>query len=178
MNLWRRQLALAALAAAATPIDTWAQPAPGVHRIGLFTGGSSPKAKENTGWLTFFDSMRQLGYEEGRNVVYEMRYSEGVPERFPQLASELVAAGVGLIVVLRGRVPPAVRARAGVRRQNSQGRKAGRDPDRAADALWPLVEPEHGAHARHQVSAHDHAARRAGDRVIGAVRSGPRLAPG
>ncbi|MFZ2652697.1 MAG: ABC transporter substrate-binding protein [Burkholderiaceae bacterium] len=43
--------------------------------------------------------MRSLGYEEGRNVAYEMRYAEGVPARFPQLAQELVAAGVDLIVV-------------------------------------------------------------------------------
>jgi putative ABC transport system substrate-binding protein len=43
--------------------------------------------------------MRKLGYEEGRNVVYEMRYAEGTPARFPQLARELIATGVELIVV-------------------------------------------------------------------------------
>ncbi|MGH7864450.1 MAG: ABC transporter substrate-binding protein [Candidatus Binataceae bacterium] len=43
--------------------------------------------------------MRKLGYEEGRNVIYEFRQAEGTPARFPQLASELVAAGVQLIVV-------------------------------------------------------------------------------
>ncbi|MGH7864449.1 MAG: ABC transporter substrate binding protein, partial [Candidatus Binataceae bacterium] len=42
--------------------------------------------------------MRKLGYEEGRNVVYEFRYAEGTPARFPQLARELVDAGVQLIV--------------------------------------------------------------------------------
>jgi len=43
--------------------------------------------------------MRKLGYEEGRNVVYEFRYAEGTPARFPQLARELIATGVQLIVV-------------------------------------------------------------------------------
>ena len=64
----------------------------------MLSGGFSPKAKEQTIWPAFFDAMRKLGYEEGRNVVYEMRYAEGAPARFPQLASELVAAGVQLIV--------------------------------------------------------------------------------
>ncbi|MGH8676055.1 MAG: ABC transporter substrate-binding protein [Burkholderiales bacterium] len=43
--------------------------------------------------------MRELGYEEGRNVTYEMRFADGVPARFPQLASELIASGVQLIVL-------------------------------------------------------------------------------
>jgi putative tryptophan/tyrosine transport system substrate-binding protein len=93
MNPRRRQLALFAL----VPAAAWSQPAAGVHRIGVLSGGFNPK--ESKSWQNFFDGMRKLGYEEGRNVVYEVRYSEGVPARFPQLARELVAAGVELIVV-------------------------------------------------------------------------------
>ena len=95
MNLRRRLLALLVLA----PVAAWAQPAAGVYRIGTLSGGLSPKTKEYMTWQTFFDAMHKLGYEEGRNVVYEMRYAEGTPARFPQLASELVAAGVQLIAV-------------------------------------------------------------------------------
>ena len=95
MNLRRRLLSLLAFA----PAAAWAQPAAGVHRIGTLSGGYSPKAKDNPNWPPFFAAMRKLGYEEGRNVVYEMRYAEGTPARFPQLARDLIAAGVDLIVV-------------------------------------------------------------------------------
>ena len=95
MNLRRRLLAFLAVA----PVAAWAQPAAGVHRIGLLGGGYSPKAKEQQIWPIFFAAMRELGYEEGRNVVYEMRYAEGTPARFPRLARELVESGVQLIVV-------------------------------------------------------------------------------
>ena len=95
MNLRRRLLAFLAC----VPAAAWAQPAAGVHRIGVLSGGDRPNAKEDPDWSTFFAAMRELGYEEGRNVVYEFRQAEGVPARFPQLARELVAAGVQLIVL-------------------------------------------------------------------------------
>jgi len=95
VNRRRRLLAFLAFA----PASAWAQPATGVHRIGTLSGRYSPKAKDELLWPTFFEAMRKLGYEEGRNVVYEFRYAEGTPARFPQLARELVAAGVQLIVV-------------------------------------------------------------------------------
>ena len=95
MNLRRRLLAFLAFA----PAAAWAQPAAGIHRIGMLSGDLSPKAKEQAIWPVFFEAMRKLGYEDGRNVVYEFRYAEGTPARFPELASELVAAGVQLIVV-------------------------------------------------------------------------------
>ena len=95
MNRRRWLLAFLALA----PAAAWAQPAAKVHRIGTLSGAVSPKAKESTLFPFFFEEMRKLGYEEGRNVVYEHRFAEGTPARFPQLAQELVAAGVQLIVV-------------------------------------------------------------------------------
>lgn len=90
----RRALALLAFA----PAAAWAQPAPGVLRIGTLSGRHSPKAKQEQLWPVFFEEMRKLGYEEGRNVVYEFRYAEGVPARFPELARQLVASGVQVIV--------------------------------------------------------------------------------
>jgi putative ABC transport system substrate-binding protein len=94
----RRDSVIALLALAAAPRAAEAQPAPGVHRIGTLSGGFSPKAKEQQIWPAFFEAMRKLGYEDGRNVVYEMRFAEGTPARFLQLARELVASGVHLIV--------------------------------------------------------------------------------
>jgi len=83
---------------ATLPVTAWAQPAPGIHRIGTLSGGFSPKAKDAF-FPAFFEGMRKLGYEEDRNVFYEHRYAELVPARFPQLARELIATGVQLIVV-------------------------------------------------------------------------------
>ena len=42
--------------------------------------------------------MRDLGYVEGRNVSYELRWAYGQPDRLPGLAAELVALRVDLIV--------------------------------------------------------------------------------
>jgi putative ABC transport system substrate-binding protein len=43
-------------------------------------------------------ALRQLGYEEGRNVLFNYKFAEGRAERLPLLASELVAAKVDLII--------------------------------------------------------------------------------
>ncbi len=94
MNRRRRLLALLAFA----PAAAWSQPAPGIHRIGVLSGSVRPDAKSDPDWAAFFEAMHKLSYEEGRNVVYEHRYAEGTPTRFPQLVRELVAAGVQLIV--------------------------------------------------------------------------------
>jgi putative ABC transport system substrate-binding protein len=91
----RRDL-LACLALA--PLVAWAQPAPGMHRIGVLTGGNKPDPKGRN-FSAFHEAMRKLGYEEGRNVAYQYRYAEGAPARFPKLAKELVDSSVGLILV-------------------------------------------------------------------------------
>jgi len=39
----------------------------------------------------FRKGLRDLGYVEGRNITLEIRYGDGLPERLPQLAAELVA---------------------------------------------------------------------------------------
>jgi putative ABC transport system substrate-binding protein len=42
--------------------------------------------------------MNELGYVEGRNLVIEYRSADGIEERFPQLATELVGKKVDLIL--------------------------------------------------------------------------------
>jgi putative ABC transport system substrate-binding protein len=69
-----------------------------MHRIGTLTGGTGPDPKGRN-FPAFLESMRKLGYEEGRNVVYEHRFAQGAPARFPQLARELVESKVRLILV-------------------------------------------------------------------------------
>jgi putative ABC transport system substrate-binding protein len=75
-----------------------AQPAVKVFRIGLL--GTVPLTDPGAAriWGGFFEGLRQLGYVEGQNLVFEQRYSEGRSERLPALAAELVQLRVDVIV--------------------------------------------------------------------------------
>jgi putative ABC transport system substrate-binding protein len=44
------------------------------------------------------EGLRDLGYVEGRNLVFERRYADGRLERLPDLAAELVRLRVDVIV--------------------------------------------------------------------------------
>lgn len=55
------------------------------------------------------ESLRELGYLEGRNVTFDVRSANGDNERLPGLATDLVAAKVDLIATLS--TPAAVAAR-------------------------------------------------------------------
>jgi putative ABC transport system substrate-binding protein len=56
--------------------------------------------------------LRELGYIEGQNIAIEYRYADGEPDRFPELAAELVRLKVDIIVAAGGRrlVPAAKNA--------------------------------------------------------------------
>jgi putative ABC transport system substrate-binding protein len=47
----------------------------------------------------FLAGLRDLGYEEGRNISVEFRYAEGRIERLPELAAELARLPVDIIVL-------------------------------------------------------------------------------
>jgi putative ABC transport system substrate-binding protein len=55
----------------------------------------------------FRQGLATLGYVEGKNIVIEYRYAEGKLDRLPDLAAELVALKVDIIVALN---PPSARA--------------------------------------------------------------------
>jgi putative ABC transport system substrate-binding protein len=46
----------------------------------------------------FRGGLRDLGYVEGQDIVLEPRFGEGRPERYPELAAELVQLNVSIIV--------------------------------------------------------------------------------
>jgi putative tryptophan/tyrosine transport system substrate-binding protein len=77
----------------------WAQQK--IFRVGLLVAGGrtpdgGPAAPLRQGLL-------ELGYVEGKNVTYEVRFAEGRPERLPALAEELVRLKVDAIVAQGGR---------------------------------------------------------------------------
>ena len=90
--------------------STRAQPARKVYRIGIIALGSTadltgpnPRSPYCRALLR---GLRELGYGYGENFVTEARGSEDQPDRFPDLAAQLVSLQVDVIVG----VGPALRA--------------------------------------------------------------------
>jgi putative ABC transport system substrate-binding protein len=79
----------------AVPLAAVAQPPGKVYRIG-FLSTAPPLAHV---WEALLDGLRERGYSEGQNLVFERRFSEGHAERFPAFAAELVRLKVDCIIV-------------------------------------------------------------------------------
>jgi putative ABC transport system substrate-binding protein len=60
--------------------------------------GNSTAALEVNLVDSFREGLRELGYEEGRNIAIEYRWADGRYERFAALVAELIAAKVDVIV--------------------------------------------------------------------------------
>jgi putative ABC transport system substrate-binding protein len=90
----REFLKLLGGAAAAWPLGARAQQK--IPRVGFM--GNSTAALEGNLVNSFRDGMRDLGYEEGRNIVIDYLWAEGKYERFPALVAEFIAAKVDVIV--------------------------------------------------------------------------------
>src|SRR5215831_8859022 len=80
----------------AAPLVVEAQPAGSSAKIGVL----SPQSRETSqaAWNAFRQGLRELGWEEGRNIFIEVRFADGKLERLRELAIELLALNVSLIV--------------------------------------------------------------------------------
>jgi putative ABC transport system substrate-binding protein len=76
-------------------LATAAPPQGQVYRIGFLSTGPPPAPR----WEALLEGLREHGYSEGRNLVFERRFSDGNTERFPAFAAELVRLRVDLILV-------------------------------------------------------------------------------
>src|SRR5262245_57018337 len=72
------------------PLAVEGQDASKAPRIGLLDYGKF--------WDPLFQRLNELGYIEGRTIIFEYRASQGVPERLPALAQDLVQRRVDVIV--------------------------------------------------------------------------------
>jgi putative ABC transport system substrate-binding protein len=66
-------------------------------RIGVLVGGD---ADAEPFLKAFREALREINYIEGQNVVLEFRSAEGLLNRLPELAAELVRLKVDIIVAL------------------------------------------------------------------------------
>jgi putative ABC transport system substrate-binding protein len=99
----RRKLVIAFGAGAlAAPFASFAQQQGKVYRIGILSSSSRATSANITEVFTL--SLRELGYVEGKNVVFESRYADGKSERLPALAADLVQLRVD--VILATNTPP------------------------------------------------------------------------
>ncbi|HWZ70260.1 MAG TPA: ABC transporter substrate-binding protein [Casimicrobiaceae bacterium] len=91
------------------PLGAFAQQQSKVWRIGFFYFGSRQSALDTGRYSAFVQGMRELGYVEGKNVIFETRFGDGKVERLPNLAAELVQSKVDVIVATGSPVYSALR---------------------------------------------------------------------
>jgi len=102
----RRAFVAGSIALLVAPLVGEAQQAAKVWRIGILNPNPYP-SPEIIARSIIQAGMRELGYVEGQNVVYERRFTGEKLELFPSFAAELVTAKVDLILAIGS---PAVRA--------------------------------------------------------------------
>jgi putative ABC transport system substrate-binding protein len=102
----RRKITCFALTALlhALCLPIWAQQPKKVPRIGLLQRRVAP-TPTNPDPLAdaFLRGLKDLGYVDGQNMVFEHRYAEGRTDRLPKLVAELVQLSVDVIVVASSR---------------------------------------------------------------------------
>jgi putative ABC transport system substrate-binding protein len=74
-----------------------------VYHIGILSLLKRPSEQ------VFRDAMHDLGYIEGRNVFYDVRYAEGNADQLPSLAAQLVRLNVDVMVTAGGPAAEAAR---------------------------------------------------------------------
>ncbi len=110
MRLSRGVLILTlALGLLGAPLAPDAQQPARAPRIGVLLPGASATAARDPRMQAFYQSLREFGWVEGQNVVFERRYAEGQYGHLSTLATELVGSNVDIIVTAS--TPPAKAAK-------------------------------------------------------------------
>ena len=91
----RRQFLMAAGALLAAPLAR-AQTAGRIYRVGYLA--TYPPQTFSQLLVALIEGLRDLGYVEGRNLVFDRRHADGKTERLPEVASELARSNPDVIV--------------------------------------------------------------------------------
>ena len=97
MNLTRRRLALLACALTAWPRLAVPQPAQKKARVGMLLATNAEATKHIR--AAFTGRLTELGWREGANVEYTLRYAEADPGNYERLAAEMVTRKPDLVFV-------------------------------------------------------------------------------
>jgi ABC-type uncharacterized transport system substrate-binding protein len=89
-----------ALAVLSPPLAARAQQAGKIYRVGWLSPTTGPPAGIR-------DALRDLGWIDGKTIVFEVRQAEGHRERLPDLAADLARSNVDVILAV---APAAIRA--------------------------------------------------------------------
>jgi len=93
----RRAFVTSLAAALAGPFAAGAQQKRTVVRVGLLDL-AAPDPASMARWKAFRERLRELGYVEGQNVVFETRRADEHVSRLPRLGAELIDAKVDILV--------------------------------------------------------------------------------
>jgi putative ABC transport system substrate-binding protein len=92
----RRAFMSGLIGATFLPVTAHAQVPPNVPRVGVLMTTTSAAAAHIV--AAFADALREQGHVEGSNIAVEYRWAEGHPERFDELAADLVRHNVKVLV--------------------------------------------------------------------------------
>jgi ABC-type uncharacterized transport system substrate-binding protein len=102
----RRFIILVGGAATVWPLGVRAQQLTGkMWRLGILL----PGPHESSMGSATRNRLRELSYTEGRNIILETRWAQGIPQRLDELAAEL--AGLNLDAIIAYTTPAAIAAR-------------------------------------------------------------------
>jgi ABC-type uncharacterized transport system substrate-binding protein len=92
----REFISLLGGAAAGWPLTARAQQSVRIPRIGVLMPAS---VSTTVAWIEALRSgLHELGYEEGKNIIFEFRWAEGKGDRLPGLVAELIRLNVDVLV--------------------------------------------------------------------------------
>jgi putative tryptophan/tyrosine transport system substrate-binding protein len=96
VQMRRREFIAVIAGVAAWPLTAHAQQPDRVHRVAIF----STTGRDRVWHLhqALIDGLRELGFVEGKNIVFEHRFAEGKMERLADIAGELVSLRPEVIV--------------------------------------------------------------------------------
>lgn len=105
-----RRESLLALAAIGVSGRLGAQPARKVARVGVLFLASPASTSANINAMR--SALQDLGYVDGRNIAFELRSADGRVERLPDLAAQLAALKVDVVVTGGGNISALAMAKA------------------------------------------------------------------